>query len=483
MIFDTGSHVLFVYRNSAGTSWEMYSSSAAYTDTANWHFYCVTYAYGTAASCALYVDGAPVSGSWVVGNGSDAPASTSGGPVLIGTDGTGTASRGSIYDEISIYNVILSASQVGALYNSGLAAGAASTTAVASSQNPAAAGSAVTFTAMVSGSGGTPTGTVVFYDGSGSLGSGTLNSSGMASVSTSALSAGGSPYSITAVYGGDGTFGGSTSSVLSQIISGGSGAVSIPLVNASFEIPAGAQGTVAGAPAGWLASNKNPYGVYNPPAGLYQNEINDILPSPAQGSQVLYIQGGNYLAQFLTNTLSPNQTYTLIGAIGNRGDGYGLLASDDDYVCLLAGGVLLAQNADLPHPAPGTFLSWAISYTTEAAGFPSGTLEIRLGQNGAGQVHYDNIALTSSSGAAVALTVNIPPAPQILTGDASFGFLAGQFGFNVVGAFGQTIVVDGSANLVDWTPLFTNSAGGNPFYFRDPASSNIAWRFYRARLP
>ena len=24
LIFDTGSHILFVYRNSAGTSWEMY---------------------------------------------------------------------------------------------------------------------------------------------------------------------------------------------------------------------------------------------------------------------------------------------------------------------------------------------------------------------------------------------------------------------------------------------------------------------------
>jgi hypothetical protein len=226
--------------------------------------------------------------------------------------------------------------------------------------------------------------------------------------------------------------------------------------------------------------------VYNPAAGLYKSEVNDVLPSPAQGSQVLYIQGGNYVAQFLTNTLAANQTYVLSGAIGNRGDGYGLLGSDTEYVCLLAGGTILAQNANLPHPAPGTFLSWAVTYTTGAAGFPSGTLEIRLGQSGAGQVNYDNIALTSTGsagGAAAALLVGVPTTtPQIMTGDASFGFLTGQFGFNVGGVFGQTVVVDGSTNLVDWTPLFTNSAGGIPFWFRDPASDNSALRFYRTRL-
>jgi hypothetical protein len=119
LIFDTGNHILFVFGNRAGTSWEMYSSAAVFADTANWHFYCVTYTYGTASSCALYVDGAAVSGGWVAGNGSDAPASTSGGPVLIGIDGAGTVSYGSIYDAISIYDINLPASQVLALYNSG----------------------------------------------------------------------------------------------------------------------------------------------------------------------------------------------------------------------------------------------------------------------------------------------------------------------------------------------------------------------------
>ena len=239
LIFDSGNHIKFSYRNSAGTSWEFYVSSAVYADTANWHFYCVTYTYGTASSCALYVDGAPVTGSWTTGNGSDAPASTSGGPVLIGIDGTGTASHGSAYEGISIYSVILSASQVLALYNSGISAPVASATTLASSQNPALAGSMVAFTATVTGSGGVPTGTVSFFDGTNNLGSQTLNGSGMAALSTSALSAAASPHSITAVYGGSSAFARSTSRVLSEIITNSNSTVSIPLVNPSFESPAG----------------------------------------------------------------------------------------------------------------------------------------------------------------------------------------------------------------------------------------------------
>jgi hypothetical protein len=82
------------------------------------------------------------------------------------------------------------------------------------------------------------------------------------------------------------------------------------------------------------------------------------------------------------------------------------------------------------------------------------------------------------------LTVNIPlTPPQIISSGASFGFLTNQFGFNLIGAFGQTIVVDGSTDLVDWTPLFTNTVVISPFYFFDSASTNSPWRFYRARLP
>ncbi len=56
---------------------------------------------------------------------------------------------------------------------------------LAVSPNPAATGTSVTVTATVTGSGLAPTGTVASYDGSVSLGSETLNSSGVATVAPS----------------------------------------------------------------------------------------------------------------------------------------------------------------------------------------------------------------------------------------------------------------------------------------------------------
>jgi sugar lactone lactonase YvrE len=77
------------------------------------------------------------------------------------------------------------------------------TTTLASSANPANVGQSVTFTATISSTGGAvaPDGTVTFFDGMTLLGAAVINSSGIATVSTSALAAG--VHSITATYGGD----------------------------------------------------------------------------------------------------------------------------------------------------------------------------------------------------------------------------------------------------------------------------------------
>src|SRR5262249_57426451 len=76
----------------------------------------------------------------------------------------------------------------------------ASTTALTATPNPATAGTAVTFVAAVTGSGGTPTGSVTFKDGVTTLSTVPLDGTGHASLMTSALSAGG--HSLTAAYGG-----------------------------------------------------------------------------------------------------------------------------------------------------------------------------------------------------------------------------------------------------------------------------------------
>jgi len=96
----------------------------------------------------------------------------------------------------------------------------ATTTNVISSANPSAFSTSVTFTATVSGPLGPPTGTVTFKDGSTVLGTNTL-SGGTATFATNALSIG--AHSITAVYSGDPNFLTSTSSVLTQNVTGAAG--------------------------------------------------------------------------------------------------------------------------------------------------------------------------------------------------------------------------------------------------------------------
>jgi hypothetical protein len=116
---------------------------------------------------------------------------------------------------------------------------AISTTALATSANPLTAGQSVTFTAtVVAVDSGLPlpTGTVTFKDGTGTLGTGTLNGSGQASW-TGPLSTTGA-HSITAAYGGDANFQLSTSSPLTQVvIAPGNGTTTTLTVNGGSPNP------------------------------------------------------------------------------------------------------------------------------------------------------------------------------------------------------------------------------------------------------
>jgi hypothetical protein len=92
---------------------------------------------------------------------------------------------------------------------------ATTTTALASSQDPSIYGQPVTFTAMVAPQfSGTPTGSVVFKDGTKTLKTVAL-SGGAASYTTSTLATG--THSITATYNGSASFGGSSASVTQTV--------------------------------------------------------------------------------------------------------------------------------------------------------------------------------------------------------------------------------------------------------------------------
>ena len=85
-----------------------------------------------------------------------------------------------------------------------------------SNSNPVLVQNSITLTATVSSSISTPTGTVSFLDGATAIGTGTVNSSGVATYSTAALAVG--THSITAVYSGDTNFLTVTSSATSEVV-------------------------------------------------------------------------------------------------------------------------------------------------------------------------------------------------------------------------------------------------------------------------
>ena len=99
---------------------------------------------------------------------------------------------------------------------------ASSSTVVASSANPSILNAPVKFTATVSPQfSGVPTGTVAFKDGATTIGTGALDGTGHATLTTSTLAL--NTHSISAVYNGDGNFTGGSGSMtlMVQYASGG----------------------------------------------------------------------------------------------------------------------------------------------------------------------------------------------------------------------------------------------------------------------
>jgi len=75
--------------------------------------------------------------------------------------------------------------------------------------------------------------------------------------------------------------------------------------------------------------------------------------------------------------------------------------------------------------------------------------------------------------------------PKVQTDNASFGVQTNQFGFNIIWASGQTVVVEACTDLAhpDWQPLQTNTLTSVTAYFNDSQWTNYPVRFYRLRSP
>jgi hypothetical protein len=162
---------------------------------------------------------------------------------------------------------------VGTIHDSDYAGSASGTLRIApltpgiglsSSSNPAVAQTGVTFTADVTSSVSTPTGTVTFLDGTAPLGQGAL-SAGVATLSTSSLSDG--VHSITAVYNGDTNF-----------ITVASGALSQSILDFSLT-PGSGSGSGSGSGTGVTTQTAEPGGAATYPLNIIPS-VGVIFPVP-----------------------------------------------------------------------------------------------------------------------------------------------------------------------------------------------------------
>src|SRR6202453_1932206 len=193
---------------------------------------------GTPTGTVTFSDGSTQLGQSTLSNGT-ATLSTS--ALVIGSHSITASYTGDSNDAASVSSALTQ-----------VVATASATTALTGTPNPASGGQSVTFTATVTPTtSGTPTGTVSFFDGSTLIGSSSL-SGGVATFSTSTLTAG--SHSATAVYSGLGNYAGSTSTAVNEVVAApGFTLFSTSLTPTTIQAGGSARWTITISPSGGFA--------------------------------------------------------------------------------------------------------------------------------------------------------------------------------------------------------------------------------------
>lgn len=289
---------------------------------------------------------------------------------------------------------------------------ASSTTTLTSSANPSVATKSVTFTAAIAVPApgvATPTGTVTFYDGAATLGTGTVDGSGKATITTTSLGVG--THSITATYGGDANVNASTSSAVSQVINANGAQIS--LTSTANPSARGANLT--------FTSTVTPVGVTATPTGTvtFKDGTTTLgtgtLTAGATTFSTTTLGGGSHTisatyggdANFsggevasLVQTIDPTTTTTVLAATPNpatTGAAVTLTANVASGVGAPGGEVTFLEGTTTL--GTGTLTAGAASFVTSSLGEGSHTVHAEY----AGNADY-----VASSSADVVVTVKAP---------------------------------------------------------------------------
>jgi uncharacterized repeat protein (TIGR03803 family) len=183
-----------------------------------------------------------------------------------------------------------------------------SSTSLTLSANSIFSGASVTLTATVSGSGSTPTGSVTFNDGQTALGTGALNGSGVATLTTTSLVSPGA-HSITAVYGGDTNYLGSTSSIETVTVNAATFTFSVSPASQTISNGTSASYTLTVTPNGSYTSQIT-FSCGFSPTSSAKCAANPVTPDANQTTTMLTVSGATPAASVqATNKRPENPLY------------------------------------------------------------------------------------------------------------------------------------------------------------------------------
>jgi large repetitive protein len=289
---------------------------------------------------------------------------------------------------------------------------AGTTTTVSASPSPSILGQTVMLTANVGGvapGAGTPTGTVTFLDGATVLGTGSLSSAGISTLSTSSLSSGN--HNLTASYGGDPNFTASTSASVTFTVQSSS-----PATHLVASEPASATAGIAfGVTVTALDTSNNQATSYIDTVTLSSTDAQAGLPAPYtftasdHGTHVFAVTLNTAGTQTISATDTPNAAITGTSApISVTSAVPPPVQITDNETIKISDAESFTDpfDAEAVHVADAVFVTPLIAVTAPVAEFSPGGLRFG-GQNGTQTITVSNIGGASLTLTSAAVSASI----------------------------------------------------------------------------
>jgi arabinogalactan endo-1,4-beta-galactosidase len=134
--------------------------------------------------------------------------------------------------------------------------------------------------------------------------------------------------------------------------------------------------------------------------------------------------------------------------------------------------------------APTLVYQWQFNNTNLPGATNSAVVlaDVQASNAGPYQVLLSNSYGAVTSSVAMLSVTGVPT--SFFTGPGGLQFNNEQFQFSLTGLTGQgEVIIDGSTNLVQWIPIFTNPSAFGTATIIDSNAGNFPWRFYRAMTP